>query len=164
MHESTSFQNLIDLGESLLNKHQFEKGLSQISTHITAFTGAERCSIFIYEKEHDELWTILSTGIEKIHIPSEKGIVGYVFRTKDSIIENSVNQNDHFLSDIDKESGYTTHNIIACPIFNFRKEIIGVLELLNKENGFDENDLDFLNLFANYLGSIMELAPYYMKE
>jgi len=164
MQETTTFKSLVSLGEHLLTSVEFEKELSRISTHITVFTGAERCSVFMYEKEYDELWTIVSTGIEKIHVSSEKGIVGYVFRTKESMIENNVNKNHYFLSDVDKKSGYETHNIIACPIYNLKREIIGVLELLNKKDGFNEKDLDYLNLFANYLGSIIELAPHYIQE
>ena len=135
-----------------------------MSSHLTNMVGAARCSIFIYEEKSNELWTILSSGIEKIHVPTEKGIVGYVFRTKDSVIENNVTKNIYFLSDIDKHSGYKTLNIIACPIYNSKRDLIGVLELLNKENGFDESDLNFLNIFANYLGSIIELAPFYLEE
>ena len=159
-----TFQGLIKIGHKLLSNHQFEDGLSLISDHLTDVTGAERCSIFIYNKKSDELWTILATGIGKIHVSSEKGIVGYVFRTKDSVIENNVTKNTYFLNDIDKQSGYKTLNIIACPIYNSKKELIGVLELLNKPNGFDENDLDFLNIFANYVGIIIELAPFYLQN
>ncbi len=164
MDKNNSFQGLVNMGYKLLSNEQFEDGLSLISDHLTNVTGAERSSIFIYDKKSDELWTILSTGIEKIHVPSEKGIVGYVFRTEDSIIENSVTQNSYFLSDIDKRSGYKTLNIIACPIYNSKKELIGVLELLNKLNGFDEEDLEFLNIFAHYIGSVIELAPFYLDK
>ncbi len=161
---NNTFQGLINMGHSLLKNDQFEDGLSHISYHLIEVTGAERCSIFIYEKKSNELWTILATGIEKIHVPSDKGIVGYVFRTKDSVIENNVSKNSYFLSDIDKYSGYKTLNIIACPVYNSEKELIGVLELLNKPNGFDEDDLNFLNIYANYIGSIIELAPFYLQE
>ena len=164
MNGNNTFQGLINIGHSLLKNEQFEDGLSIISDHLIDVTGAERCSIFIYEKKSAELWTILATGIGKIHVPSDKGIVGYVFRTKDSVIENNVTKNSYFLSDIDKYSGYKTLNIIACPIYNSKKELIGVLELLNKPNGFDEDDLNFLNIYANYIGSIIELAPFYLQE
>ncbi len=161
---NNTFQGLINMGHSLLKNDQFEDGLSHISYHLIEVTGAERCSIFIYEKKSAELWTILATGIGKIHVPSDKGIVGYVFRTKDSMIENNVTKNTYFLSDIDNQSGYKTVNIIACPIYNSKKELIGVLELLNKPNGFDEDNLNFLNIYANYIGSIIELAPFYLRE
>ena len=164
MKEDKTFQELINIGHKLLVSNQVEEGFSLISDHLTYVTGVERCSIFTYDKENDELSTILSTGIEKIHVPTERGIVGYVFRTQDSMIENNVTKNIYFLSDIDKESGYTTQNIIACPIYNSKKELIGVLELLNKPNGFDEKDLGFLNIFAYYLGSIIELSPFYIHE
>ena len=161
---NNTFQGLINMGHSLLKNDQFEDGLSHISYHLIEVTGAERCSIFIYEEKSDELWTVLSTGIEKIHVPSDKGIVGYVFRTEDSVIENNVTENSHFLNDIDKQSGYKTLNIIACPIYNSRKKLIGVLELLNKPDGFEEDDLNFLNIYAGYVGSIIELAPFYLRE
>ena len=164
MIENNTFQGLINMGHSLLKNDQFEDGLSHISYHLIEVTGAERCSIFIYEEKSAELWTILATGIGKIHVPSDKGIVGYVFRTEDSVIENNVTENSHFLNDIDKQSGYKTLNIIACPIYNSRKKLIGVLELLNKPDGFEEDDLNFLNIYAGYVGSIIELAPFYLRE
>ncbi len=167
MNKNNSFKQLIDIGHRLLSKdqlEQFEKGLTLVSDHLTDVTGAERCSIFIYEKKSDELWTIFATGIEMIHVPTEKGIVGYVFRTEDSIIENNVTNNTYFLNEVDKQSGYKTLNIIACPIYNSKNELIGVLELLNKLNGFDEADLEFLNIFAHYIGSIIELAPFYIAN
>ncbi len=167
MNENNTFQGLINTGLSFLSSDQFDQfkdGLSLISDHLIDITGAERCSIFSYEKKRDELWTILATGIEKIHVPSDKGIVGYVFRTGHSVIENNVTKNNYFLSDIDKQSGYKTLNIIACPIYNSKKELIGVLELLNKPNGFNEDDLEFLDIFAYYIGNIIELAPFYLWE
>lgn len=164
MNKTHTFQEVVKLGHTLLNNKNFESGLNLISDHLSDMTGAERCSIFIYEKEQDELWTILSTGIAKIHVPSDKGIVGYVFRTKDSIIENNVSANINFLSDVDRHSGYKTINIIACPIYNSKQTLIGVLELLNKPNGFTEDDLDFLNVYAGYIGSILELAPFYLQK
>jgi len=164
MIKDNTFQGLINIGHSLLKNDQFEDGLSLISDHLIEFTGAERCSIFIYEEKSAELWTILATGIGKIHVPSDMGIVGYVFRTEDSVIENHVTENSHFLSDIDKQSGYKTLNIIACPIYNSTKKLIGVLEVLNKPDGFEEADLNFLNIYAGYVGSIIELAPFYLKE
>ena len=164
MQDDKSFQELINIGHQMLVSNEFEEGLSLISDHLIYVTGAERCSIFIYDDKRDELWTLLATGIGRINVPIDKGIVGYVFRTKNSTIENNVAKNIYFLNEIDRQSGYTTLNIIACPIYNSKRKIIGVLELLNKENGFNEKDLDFLNSFASYIGSIIELAPFYVQE
>jgi len=50
---------------------------------------------------------------------------------------------------VDKETGYKTNNIITTPIFNSKREIIGVLQLLNKDEGFDEDDVKFMIFFAH---------------
>jgi len=164
MYNENNFHGLINIGESLFTTHQFKTTLNLISNHLTTVTKAERCSIFIHNKADDELLTIMSTGIEKIEVSTGKGIVGYVFRTQDSLVENNILSNPYFLGDIDKESGYTTHNIAACPIFNSKMKIIGVLELLNKPDGFDESELMYLNTFANYISSVLELAPFYINK
>jgi len=122
-----------------------------------------RCSIFIYNKDNDTLWTALATGIEAIEIPSDEGIVGYVFNTQESVIENNVERNPHFLKKVDEESGYKTVNMLVCPIYNSRKELIGVLQLINKLDGFQEDDLQFLTLFTNFISSFIELEPYYPR-
>jgi len=164
MADTNSLEGLIKIGHALLLDGNFEKALDLVSYHLTDKIGAERCSIFLHNKKSNELWTILATGIEKIHVPTEKGIVGYVFRTQESVIENNVHKNVHFLSEIDRESGFNTRNIIACPIYDSQHNVIGVLELLNKSTLFDENDLNFLNIFAHYLGTVIELAPFYLNE
>ena len=50
-----------------------------------------------------------------------------------------------FKSDFDKQSGYTTKNMICFPIKNNKREIIGVLQLINSMNGeFSKRDEEFL--------------------
>jgi len=96
MNKNNTLQGFINIGHQLLSNNQFEDGLSLISDHLTTVTGAERCSIFIYEKKTNKLWTILAMGTKKLQISADKGIVGYVFRTKDSVIENNMENNPFF--------------------------------------------------------------------
>lgn len=164
MGKGNTYQELIDFGHTLLVTSNLEEGLPLISDYLRRITGAMRCSIFIYNKEKDLLWTVLATGIEKIHISANQGIVGYVFKTQEVVIENDVENNPHFLKSIDKESGYKTVNMLACPIYNARKELIGVLQLINKLEEFKEDDLQFLKLFTNFISSFIELEPFYSRD
>ena len=66
-----------------------------------------------------------------------------------------------FLQDIDNKTGYVTNNLMTSPIYNSEKEIIGVLELLNKENGFDEKDVKYMKFFSRSLSDFIELANIY---
>ncbi|MBU1993837.1 GAF domain-containing protein, partial [bacterium] len=63
------------------------------------------------------------------------------------------------LKTIDKKSGYVTKNIIAVPIFNSKREVMGIIQLLNKFRfDFDDADLETLTFFANYISGSLELV------
>jgi len=163
MNKGNTYKELIDFGQKLLKRSNLEEGLPLISEYLRNIIHAMRCSIFIYNTENDTLWTVLATGIETIEIPSDKGIVGYVFHTGESVIENNIENNPYFLKDVDKESGYKTINMLTYPINNAKDESIGVLQLINKLEGFHEEDLQFLTLFTNFISSFIELETYYRK-
>ncbi|MEA2098587.1 MAG: GAF domain-containing protein [Campylobacterota bacterium] len=157
MKYASSYSKLADFGRELLIKKSLADGLPLISKSAKDIIGADRCSIFINDLEKKELWTTISDGVDKIIIPQGKGIVGQTIKEERTILVNDVYSNQHFMADIDEETGYTTKNIIATPIFNSDRDVIGVLELLNKENGFDEADMKFTKFFAHYISGFLEL-------
>jgi len=158
------YTKLADFGRKLLHQRSLVDGLPLISHYAKEVMGADRCSIFIYDAQADELWTTLADGIEKIVVDSSRGIVGYTLSEKKPLIVNDPYAHEHFLSQVDKDSGYTTKNIITAPIFNSKRNIIGVLELLNKEGGFDSDDMKFMIFFAHYISGFLELANIYLEQ
>ncbi|MBN2815158.1 MAG: GAF domain-containing protein [Campylobacterales bacterium] len=158
------YAQLADFGRKLLNQKSLIDGLPLISEYAKEVIKADRCSIFIYDSAQNELWTTLSDGIEKIIVDSTKGIVGQTLKEKKPLVVNDPYSNEHFLPDVDKESGYTTHNLITAPIFNSKRQIIGILELLNKESGFDSDDMKFMIFFAHYVSGFLELTTLYLEE
>jgi len=159
MAEQTTYENLADFGKKLLNSTGLEEGLPLIATYSCQLIKAQRCSIFVYDKETTELWTTLADGTERIVIDASKGIVGRAIETKQCIIENDVSRSQYFLADVDKKSGFVTNNLIVSPIFDERKKVIGALELLNKIEGFDGEDEKFMKFFSNFISSFIDLAP-----
>jgi len=164
MKDTGTYSKLASFGRELLNKTSLMDGLPHISKYTKEVIGAERCSIFIYDAATHHLWTTLSDGVEKITVPSEQGIVGHTIKVRKPIIANDVYSNPHFLSDVDKTTGYKTNNIITAPIFNSQREIIGVMQLLNKEDGFDNDDMKFMIFFAHYVSGFLELVNIYADE
>ncbi len=154
-------QKLAEFAKELLNKKSLESGLPHIAKYAKEVVGAERCSIFIYNNETDELWTTISDGVEKIVIPSNKGIVGYTIKVKKPVVTNDAYSHPEFLTDIDEKTGYKTNNIVTAPIFNSQRNIVGVLELLNKEEDFDDEDVKFMIFFAHYISGFIELLNTY---
>jgi hypothetical protein len=150
-------KQLVEFSRELVKAESFLDGLMCISNSSKSIIHAQRCSIFIYDVKENEFWTTLADGIEKIVVPSDVGIIGYTLRVKKTVIENEPYNNPNFLSEIDMRTGFYTQNLIATPIFNSKREIIGIFELLNKEGGFDKNDAEFVTFFANYISGFIEL-------
>ena len=155
--ESKRYTKLAEFAKELLSHHSIEKGLPLISEYLKEVIGADRCSIFIVDNVKNELWTTHADGVERIIVPRDKGIVGHTLDVKKPVIVNDAYSDEHFLHEIDKKTGYKTKNIVAVPIFDSHRNIIGVLELLNKEGGFDNEDVKFMIFFAHYVSGFLEL-------
>lgn len=164
MKYEKTYSRLADFGRDLLEKKSIEEGLPMISKYAKGVIGADRCSIFINDIKNDQLWTTLADGVEKIVVPSDKGIVGYTLKARKPIIANDAYNNPNFNAEIDKKTGYVTENIVTAPIFNSKREIIGVLQLLNKEDGYDNEDVRFMIFFAHYVSGFLELINLYQEQ
>ena len=158
MGDASNYSKLAEFGRELLFKKSLMEGLPLISKYAKDVIGADRCSIFINDLEKKELWTTLSDGVDKIIIPQGKGIVGETIIKGKTVLANDVYSNPYFMEDVDEETGYKTQNIVAAPIFNSEREVVGVLELLNKDGGFDEADIKFMKFFAHYISGFLELV------
>jgi len=158
------YSNLADFGMKLLSSTVLEEGLALISNYSRDILEADRCSIFIYDKSKDELWTTIADGTEKFIITSRKGIVGKALSSAQTVVVNDTSSSKYFLSDMDKESGYETINVIASPIFSSTSDVIGILELLNKDGGFTHEDEKFMRFFSHFVSGFIELAPTLTSE
>ena len=161
MHNT--YSELAKLGKTLLENKQLDEGLIIISEYLKKFTNAMRCSIFVHDRVDKVLWTILANGMEKIIIPDTQGIVGHALKTKKDLIENSVEKNPYFLKKIDKNSGYQTMNMLVCPIYDSKKDIIGIVQLINKLDGFSEEDMLFIKVIIRFISTYIETALVYDK-
>ena len=161
MTESEKRAKLVEFGSQILYKKSLPEGLPHIARYAKEVIGADRCSMFIYSPKNSEFWTTLADGVERIVISADTGIVGETLKTQKAIIENDVHSNPSFFEGVDTKTGYKTRNIVTAPIFNIDKEIVGVLELLNKDGGFDENDVRHMTFFSKSLSDFIDLINLY---
>ena len=153
------FNQIAEFGKKLMSIDDMENVLELISEEAKSLVDADRCSIFIVDNEDKILWTKLSDGIGRIVIGLDSGIVGMTYKTKKPQIVNNPYEDEHFLPNIDKKSGYTTKNMITVPIFDSKRNVMGVMQLLNKKRfDFDSEDLELLTFFANYVSGSLELV------
>lgn len=110
---------------------------------------ADRCSVFLYDKDKNELWSKVALGMnsEEIRFSADKGFAGHVVKTGETIRIQEAYKDSRFNKEIDKHTGYKTYNLLCMPIRNIKFEIIGAFQVLNKLTG-DFTDSDEEVLFA----------------
>ena len=153
-------KEIAKFGQELMALSDMDNVLELIAKEATKLLNADRCSIFIVDKEDQILWTKVSDGIGgRIVISLDSGIVGETYQTQTPQVVNAPYEDTRFLANIDKKTGYITKNIITVPVFDSKREVIGIIQLLNKSRfDFDEKDLETLTFFANYVSGSLELA------
>ena len=118
-----------------------------------ALSSSDRCSVWIVDKEKQEIWTKVAHGIDAIRIPIDSGIVGSAIATGKKIIIDDVYKDDRFNPEIDKKTGYHTKSMMVIPMFDNEDEIIGAFQAINHKYGedvFDERDMQRLMLASTY--------------
>lgn len=161
MIDSSRYAVLTEFGKKLSNRPSLEDGLILIADAAKELLGAKRCSIYVYDATHNQLWTTLADGIQKIVLPANEGLAGHTIKEKKPIISNDPYNDPRFFKDIDQKSGFVTNNIATAPVFSSQRKVIGVLQLLNKDEGFTNEDSKFMIFFAHYISSYLELASMY---
>lgn len=122
---------------------------------------ADRCTVWLVDRERNTLWTRVAHGLERTVIPLAEGIAGYVAQSGLPVIINNPYADPRFDPVIDRRSGYRTRNLIALPIRDRVGTVIGVYQGINKmtaEGIFTDSDLKYLLLAATYTGKELETA------
>lgn len=125
---------------------------------------ADRGTIFLNDKERGELFARVAMGdiAQEIRFPNHLGIAGTVFTTGESIIIDDAYSDSRFNPATDKKTGYKTRNILTAPIKNKSKEMVGVIQLLNKTEGnFTRTDLSLLEAMASQAAAALQNAQLY---
>ena len=136
-----------------------DKLLITIAEQTKLVINADRCSVFLYDKDKNELWSkvALGMGSEEIRFSADKGFAGYVVRTGETLRIQDVSRDSRFNKEIDKHTGYRTYNMLCMPIRNIKFEIIGVFQVLNKKDGdFTDADEEILLAIGTNAGIAIE--------
>jgi sigma-B regulation protein RsbU (phosphoserine phosphatase) len=124
-------------------------------------TSADRGTVFLVDKEHEEIWSLVGLGLaqQEIRIPMSKGIAGHVARTGETVNLLDAYEDSRFEPDVDRRLGYRTRTLLCLPIRNKGGDIVGVLQLLNKTTGpFNTEDTVFLESLSVHCAIAIENA------
>ncbi len=152
---------LLDVTRKISDILELNLLLGRLIEITTEAINADRGSLFLNDKETDELFSRVAQGefISEIRMSNKTGIAGSVFATGEAVIINDAYVDKRFNKDVDRMTGYVTRNILCAPIKTKTNEIIGVVQLLNKRNGdFNRDDLELMEAITTQASAALQNA------
>lgn len=100
-----------------------------------------------------------------VRTPIGKGIVGTVAQTGSPLIVNDVATDPRWNVAFDEATDFQTKDILCVPMIAFERNVIGVIELINKQDGavFSQEDSNLLLSFAAQAAIAIENARVFTK-
>jgi len=136
--EAKDLRVILDITRRISTEFDLDALLRRIVAETTAVMNADRSSLFVLDRRTNELWTKVAEGMEnrEIRVPVDSNsIVGHVARTRTLLNIPDAYASPLFNREVDKKTGYRTRSVLAVPLLNFRGEIVGVVQVLNKKGG-----------------------------
>lgn len=158
---------LVKIGQAVAAEKDIDKLMQTIAEEARDAVQADRCTVFLYDKNTDELWSKVALGLgsHELRFNASQGLAGHVFRTGEIINIKDAYSDARFNKEIDLKTGYTTKTILCMPIRNIEQEIIGVFQILNKLSGyFTQEDEDILVAIGSSAGISLENAKLFARQ
>ena len=165
--KSDPLVSLVKIGRSITAVTDIDILLKVIAEETKIAIQADRCTVFMLDKDKNELWSKVALGMDRqeIRCPADKGLAGYVVKTGEPLNIPDAYNDPRFNPDIDKETGYHTKTILCMPIKNNNQEIIGAFQVLNKLGGvFTKGDEDLLVAIGGSASIALENAQLFEQQ
>ena len=140
--------------------------LAFIMDRIRLVMGADRATLFMMEADREHLWSRVVTDArtQEIRVKTGSGIAGWVALHGKSINVRDAYRDARFDQTSDRETGYRTRSVICQPMRNADHEVIGVVQVLNKREGyFTVDDELLLSAITNTAAIVIQNRQLYME-
>ena len=123
-----------EIGVALASTLNLEPLLDRIVFHVARLLDADRCTLFILDRNRNELWAKLPEGSveDELRVRVGEGIAGFVARTGRGLNLKDAYKHPQFDATYDQATGYRTRSMLCQPLMNYQRRIIGVVQVLNK--------------------------------
>lgn len=123
---------------------------------------AERASLLLLDEGTGELVFRVSRDAAEQRVPAGQGIAGWVVRHGEPVTVDDPKADERFYSGVDEASGVDTRNIVAVPV-RTKERNVGVLEAMNKDDGFTDDDVRFAQALGDHAAIALENARLYAR-
>lgn len=141
--------------------HDMKKLLTEMAEAATRLLGAERASIFLWDRANRSLVGRPALGVEggELRIPDDAGVVGSVFQTGEArrVDEDIAAEQRQIDRRFDEKLEFTTRNLLCVPLRCRKGDMLGAFEMINKIGGnFSKDDQDALTEMATHAAIALE--------
>jgi adenylate cyclase len=152
-------ETLLNVMRAVSSELEIDHLLQKIVGKTSEVMNADRATLFLVHRKSGELWSRVAQGanMKEIRVPRGMGIAGHVAVSGETVNIKDAYRDPRFNPDVDKRTGYRTHTILCMPLKNEQAEIIGVMQVLNKNQGvFNEEDEQLLDALGSQTAIALE--------
>jgi signal transduction histidine kinase len=153
-----------EVSRALSKSGDLDSLLTLIMTKVTELMEADRSTLFVVTEDGRQLWSKVSQGSERVEIRLDvgEGIAGWVAETREIVNIPDAYADQRFQPAVDLKSGYRTRSILSVPMLGALGGLVGVLQVLNKQDGpFTQGDEELLVALASQAAIAIENARLY---
>jgi HD-GYP domain-containing protein (c-di-GMP phosphodiesterase class II) len=154
-------QSILDVAKAMSAERDLDSLLSLIVTQASRVVEADRCSLFILDREKEELWSKVAQGARgEIRVKLGSGVAGAVALTGEVINIPDAYSDSRFDSSFDATNEYRTGSLLCVPMRDAAGDVTGVLQALNKRGGgpFTDEDAELLMALGGQAAVAIENA------
>ncbi|MBU1610201.1 MAG: GAF domain-containing protein, partial [Proteobacteria bacterium] len=157
---------LFEITRAVSTEIRLQPLIEKIIDTATSMLECDRGTLFLNDEKTDQLWSMVASGLEtkEIRFPNHLGIAGSVFTSGETANIPDAYADARFNQAVDKKTGYKTNTILCMPVINKKGQSIGVIQLLNKEEGpFNLKDESRVAAFSAQAAIAIENAKLFQE-
>ena len=164
------FVTLLDICQRINSEKNFDELLNIIALDAAKLADAERATIFLLDADKGEIWAKVALGTsDVVRFDARLGVAGAVIKTGKTMMVEDAYNSPLFYPAIDSITKFRTRNILCAPIRDFKGDVFGVFQVLNKRDGrFSSEDVRFIEALASQaavaLGNARQLKEMEEKQ
>lgn len=156
-----------DIGRALTSSLNPKEVFEQVMLLIGDYFAPRNWSLLLFDGERRRLRFEIVMGVDaeklkRVWIERGEGIAGWVADRGCPVVVEDVGKDTRFTSKIDDMLGFVTRSVVCVPLLSGSKEVVGVIELINKieregepgreDSGFTDEDMAILEAIGSFTG------------
>jgi GAF domain-containing protein len=161
-HYINALEELHWATQRIISEENILKLLDQILYNAMNVLNAQGGSLLIRDDDTGDLAFVLVHGdiqqqLEGYRIGGDVGIAGWVATHREPLVVNNPRQDQRFSPQVDEAFSFVTRSLLCVPMMT-RDKLIGVIQLINKQNGdrFVDADIALLSILGHVGATALE--------